>query len=68
MLSPQKNGEPRRRDYIGCDAKRIEDARADIVRAHEYDRLAAQHAAFTDRARGVAAALHDARRYLAGKV
>ena len=67
LLYPQKNGEPRRRDYVGCDAERIEEARAGIVRANEYDKLAAQHAAFTSRVRRVAEALHDARRYLTGK-
>ncbi|HDN9487717.1 TPA: hypothetical protein P2K86_004226 [Aeromonas salmonicida] len=45
LLYPQKNGEPRRRDYVGCDSERIEEARAGIVRAEQYDRLAAQHSA-----------------------
>lgn len=67
LLYPQKNSEPRRRDYIGCDAQRIEDARTCIVRANEYDKLAVQHAAFTNRVGRVGEALHDARRYLTGK-
>mgnify|MGYP003383497080 CR=1 FL=1 len=40
LLYPQKNGEARRRDYVGCDAESIEKARAGIVRAGEYDKLA----------------------------
>jgi hypothetical protein len=67
LLYPQKNGEARRRDYVGCDAESIEKARAGIVRAGEYDRLAAQHSALSSRVRHVAEALHEARRYLAGR-
>jgi hypothetical protein len=64
LLYPQKNGEPRRRDYVGCEAKRIEQARAGIVRAEQYDRLAGQHSALEARMRDIAEALHRARRYL----
>lgn len=67
LLYPQKNGEPRRRDYIGCDAAKIEEARAGIVRAEQYDRLASQHSALECRVRRIAEALREARRYLAGK-
>ena len=66
LLYPQKNGEPRRRDYVGCDSERIEEARAGIVRAEQYDRLAAQHSALECRVRRIAEALREARRYLAG--
>lgn len=67
LLYPQKNGEPRRRDYVGCDAERIEEARAGIVRANEYDKLAAQHASLTGRVHSITGALQDARRYLTAK-
>jgi hypothetical protein len=67
LLYPQKNGEARRRDYVGCDAQSIAKARAGIVRAAEYDKLAGRQSAFADRARRVAEALHAARRYLTTK-
>ncbi|MBE0436925.1 MAG: hypothetical protein IBX56_14105 [Methylomicrobium sp.] len=40
LLYPQKQGEPRKRVYIGCDAARIAEARAGIGRAKEFDILA----------------------------
>jgi hypothetical protein len=67
LLYPQKNGEARRRDYVGCDAESIEKARAGIVRAGEYDKLAGQHSALSSRGHRVAEALHEACRYLARK-
>lgn len=67
LLFPQKNGEPRRRDYIGCDPVKIEEARAGIVRAEQYDRLAEQAVALESRVRWIGDALREARRYLAGK-
>lgn len=67
LLYPQQPGEPRRRDYVGCDAGRIEEARAGIVRAEQYDRLAAEHSALECRMRRIADALREARHYLAGK-
>lgn len=66
LLYPQQPNEPRRREYVGCEVERIEEARAGIIRAVEYDKLAAQHSALACRARRVADALGDARRYLAG--
>lgn len=64
LLHPQKQGEERRRDYVGCDAQGIEDARAGIVRGQEYDKLAGKLSALTGRVRRVAEALEDARRHL----
>jgi hypothetical protein len=64
LLYPHKNGEPRRRDYVGCDAVKIEEARAGIERASQYDRLATQYAAMENRIHRVAQALHEAQRYL----
>ncbi|WP_281661186.1 hypothetical protein [Microvirgula aerodenitrificans] len=67
LLYPQKHGEPRRRVYVGCDAARIEKARTGIVRAEQYDKLAAQRADLEARARLVADALHEAQRCLSGR-
>lgn len=62
LLYPHKKGERRRRDYIGSDPRRIDEALAGIVRAHDYDNLAARTLAFTRCLQHVAEALHDARR------
>jgi hypothetical protein len=64
LLYPQQPNEPRRREYVGREVGRIEEARAGIVRAGDYDKLAAHYSALADRARRVADALGDARRYL----
>lgn len=42
LLHPQIPGEPRRRDYIGCDPERIQEAKAGIERAKEYEELRKQ--------------------------
>lgn len=65
LLYPQKQGEQRRRDYIGCDQERIESARRGIERAAEYDQLAAKLGRLTSRVYDVANALQEARRHLA---
>lgn len=67
LLYPQQPGEPRKREYIGCDAKKIEDARAGIARAKEYDQLQAQLSTLTNRVHHVAQAMGEARRYLTGR-
>ncbi|HCF5252947.1 TPA: hypothetical protein NIG42_004824 [Pseudomonas aeruginosa] len=67
LLYPQKHGEPRRRDYIGCDAAKIAEARAGIARAKEYDELAARLSSLSGRVHHVAGTLQDARRYLTSK-
>lgn len=64
LLFPQKLGEDRRRDYVGCDPEGIEHARAGIERAKQYDALAGRYAALAERVRAVSGALQDARRYL----
>lgn len=66
LLYPQQPGEPRRREYVGCDTTRVEEARAGIQRAKEYDELAAHMAALAGRAQRVQGALHDACRYMNG--
>ena len=67
LLYSQKPGEPRRRDYVGCDVAKIEEARAGIARAKEYDELAARLSSLSGRVHHVAGSLHDARRYLTSK-
>lgn len=64
LLFPQKSGESRRRDYIGCDPDEIEYARAGIKRAKQYDALTARYAVLTERVYTVAWALEDAQRCL----
>ena len=66
LLYPQQPGEPRRREYVGCDTAKIEDARAGIQRAKEYDELAAHMAALAGRVQRVQGALCDACRYMSG--
>ncbi|EMP3151353.1 hypothetical protein WDX82_004789 [Salmonella enterica] len=67
LLYPQQPGEPRKREYVGCDEHRIEEARAGIARAKEYDELGATLAGFNSRVHHVGQALNEARRYLTGK-
>lgn len=43
LVYPVKSGDKRRRDYIGTDTQKIEDAQAAIARGKAYDVLAAQH-------------------------
>ena len=67
LLFPQKNGEARRRDYVGCDSESIEKARAGLTRANEYDIQAARYSALAVRVQRVAEALQDAHRHLTSK-
>lgn len=67
LLYPQQPGEPRKREYIGCDPERIAEARQGIARAKEYDELATILAGLTSRVHHVTQAMHEARRYLTGK-
>ncbi|AIV73621.1 hypothetical protein X994_6626 (plasmid) [Burkholderia pseudomallei] len=67
LLYPQQPGEPRKREYVGCDADRIEEARAGIARAKEYDECGAVLAGLNSRVHHVIQAMQDARRYLTGK-
>ncbi|ELP8114050.1 hypothetical protein QTS20_004263, partial [Salmonella enterica] len=53
--------------YVGCDADRIEEARAGIARAKEYDECGAVLAGLNSRVHHVIQAMQDARRYLTGK-
>ncbi len=65
LLYPHKQGERRRRDYIGCDLERIEAARQGLARAKEYDGLTVKLSRLEDRARSGMFALKDALRHLA---
>lgn len=67
LLYPQKQGEARRREYVGCDQAKIEDARAGITRAKEFDELARKLDGYHQRVRAVYGSLHDARRSLTGQ-
>nr|CAC79150.1 hypothetical protein 15.4 kDa [uncultured bacterium] len=67
LLYPQQPGEPRKREYIGCDPERIAEARQGIARSKEYDELATILAGLTSRVHHVTQAMHEARRYLTGK-
>ena len=40
LLYPIKAGEPRRREYVGKDPQKMQEAREAIQRAHDYDALA----------------------------
>jgi len=42
LLHPQIPGVKRRRDYVGCDPERIQEANAGIERAKEYEELKKQ--------------------------
>lgn len=67
LLYPQKQGEPRKREYIGCDAARIAEARAGIGRAKEFDILAGRLSSLKSRVKTVAGSLSDACRFLTDK-
>lgn len=67
LLYPQKQGEARRREYVGCDPTKIEEARAGITRAKEFDELARTLDGYNQRVRAVSGSLQDARRSLTGQ-
>jgi len=67
LLYPLKQGEPRRRDYIGCDPVRIEAARQGLARAKEYDALMVELGRFEGRAQSGLFAMKAALRHLANK-
>ena len=67
LLYPLKQGEARRRDYVGCDPARIEAARQGLARAREYDALMADLRHLDDRAQRGLFAMKDALRHLANK-
>lgn len=43
LLHPSQAGETRRREYVGKDPQKIQEARDAIQRAKDYDALAKQH-------------------------
>lgn len=67
LLYPLRQGEPRRRDYIGCDPTRIEAARQGLARAKEYDAMAVELGCLEGRARSGLFGMKDALRHLSNK-
>lgn len=67
LLYPLKQGDPRRRDYIGCDPERIEAARQGLARAKEYDALTVELGRLEGRAHSGLFALKDGLWHLAAK-
>ncbi|ACB28269.1 hypothetical protein [Methylobacterium radiotolerans] len=67
LLHTQRKGEPRNREYIGCDANRIARANAAIERAKKYDDLDRQLTRLRSQAEQGARVLADAKRVLTGK-
>ncbi|OAI08052.1 hypothetical protein [Methylomonas methanica] len=67
LLYPLKQGEPRRRNYIGCDPVRIEAARQGLARAKEYDALMVELSRFEGRAQSGLFAMKDGLRHLSNK-
>jgi hypothetical protein len=68
LLHQQKQGELRKREYIGRDIARIEEVRAGIARAKEYDELAVRLANLKSRIRYVAGLLSEVTHQLSTRV
>ena len=64
LIYPQKQGEQRRREYVGCDQRKIEQARAGIARAKEYDVLSGSLAKLSRCAQRASNSLQEARSFL----
>lgn len=64
LIYPQKQGEQRRREYVGCDQRKIEQARAGIARAKEYDELGGSLAKLSRYAQRASNSLQEARSFL----
>ncbi len=64
LLHPQIPGVKRRRDYVGCDPERIQEAQAGIERAKEYEALKKQLILHTTRIAHAHDGLATAARYL----
>ena len=64
LIYPQKQGEQRRREYVGCDQRKIEQARAGIARAKEYDELSGSLAKLSRCAQRASNSLQEARSFL----
>ncbi|RZI54246.1 MAG: hypothetical protein EOP12_03940 [Pseudomonas sp.] len=64
LIYPQKQGEQRRREYVGCDQRKIEQARAGIARAKEYDELSGSLAKLSRYAQRASNSLQEARSFL----
>ena len=64
LLYPQVKGEKRRREYVGANQDSIEQARAGIARAGQFDRLQQEYSVMQYSARQAADAMRDALRAL----
>lgn len=67
LLYPSHVGEKRRRDYVGNDPGAVEDARAGIQRAKEFDGLAVERRQLEARLEQAADALKRATHILTGR-
>ncbi|WP_349809679.1 hypothetical protein ABQY58_024980 (plasmid) [Xanthomonas hortorum pv. hederae] len=67
LLHTQRKGEPRNREYVGCDEARIAAAQAAIERAKKYDDLSQQLARLQMRAEQGAQVLANAKGVLSGR-
>lgn len=67
LLYPSHVGEKRRRDYVGNDPKAVEDARAAIQRAKDFDGLAVEKRQLEGRLDQAADALKRATNILTGR-
>ena len=67
LIYPQKQGEQRRREYVGCDQQKIDQARAGIARAKEYDELNCSLAKLSRCAQRASNSLREARSFLCAK-
>ena len=66
LLYPIRQGEPRRREYIGNDPERMAKARAAVQRAKDYDALAKEAARIDSQAAEGYSCLHRAVSQLRG--
>jgi len=64
LIYPQKQGEQRRREYVGCDQRKIDQARAGIARAKEYDELNGSLTKLSRCAQRASNSLREARGFL----
>ena len=64
LIYPQKQGEQRRREYVGCDQHKIQQARAGIARAKEYDELSGSLAELSRCAQRASNSLQEACSFL----
>ncbi len=67
LLHPQKPGQKRNREYVGCDPQRIEAAKQAIARAKQYDEFGQELSKLQYRIEQVEEAFMRAKRALVGR-